>query len=78
MIQIKPKINRIKVISCLFFQIYNNMDSFIMMVFLKMFVKIHTLHKLKIRLYTKLVSNLIDFSLFLNSLSLKYPKNTFL
>ena len=34
----------------------------------KMFVKIHSLQKLKIRLYTKLVSNLIDFSLFLNSL----------
>lgn len=31
-----------------------------------MFVKIHALHKLKIRLYTKLVSNLTDFSLFLN------------
>ena len=41
-----------------------------------MFVKIHCLHKLKIRLYTKLVSNLIDFSLFLNCVSLKKPKNT--
>ena len=43
-----------------------------------MFVKKHGLQKLKIRLYTKLVSNLIDFSLFLNSFSLKKPKNTFL
>ena len=43
-----------------------------------MFVKIHSLHKLKIRLYTKLVSNLTDFSLVLNLFSSKYPKNTFL
>ena len=43
-----------------------------------MFVKIDSLQKLKIRLYTKLVSNLVDDSLFLNSFSLKKPKNTFL
>ena len=43
-----------------------------------MFVKADGLQKLKIKLYTKLVSNLIDFSLFLNSFSLKNPKNTFL
>ncbi|MBT7994115.1 MAG: hypothetical protein HN691_04515, partial [Bacteroidetes bacterium] len=41
-----------------------------------LFVKAHSLHKLKIRLYTKLVSNLTDCSLVLNSFSLKYPKNT--
>ena len=45
---------------------------------LGLFVKADGLQKLKIRLYTKLVSNLIDFSLFLNSFSLKKPKNTFL
>jgi len=32
-----------------------------------MFVKIHSLQKLKIRLYTKLVSKLIDVSLLLSS-----------
>jgi len=36
-----------------------------------MFVKIHGLHKLKLRLYTKLVSNLVDDSLFLKCFSLK-------
>jgi hypothetical protein len=34
-----------------------------------MFVKAHALHKLKIRRYTKLVSNLVDDSLFLRCLS---------
>gem|GEM_PF-5277908 len=43
---------------------------------LLMFVKAHALHKLKIRGYTKLVSNLVDASLFLRCLSSKKPKNT--
>ncbi len=43
-----------------------------------LFVKIHRLQKLKIRLYTKLVSSLVDDSLFLKCVSLKKPKNTFL
>ena len=40
-----------------------------------MFVKIHGLHKLKIRLYTKLVSNLVDDSLFLNCFGLRNLKS---
>ena len=43
-----------------------------------LFVKGHGLQKLKIRRYTKLVSNLVDCSLVLNSFSLKKPKNMFL
>jgi len=43
-----------------------------------MFVKAHPLHKLKIRVYTKLVSTLVDDSFELNLFSLCYPKNTFL
>ena len=43
-----------------------------------MFVNIHSLHKLYIRVYTKLVSNLIACSLFLKLFSSKKPKNTFL
>ena len=43
-----------------------------------LFVKIHGLQKLKIRRYTKLVSNLVDCCFFLNSFWLKNPKNTFL
>jgi len=42
------------------------------------FVKAHPLHKLKIRLYTKLVSTLVDDSFDLNLFSLTYPINTFL
>ncbi|AIY14965.1 hypothetical protein M667_18335 [Cellulophaga baltica NN016038] len=37
----------------------------------KLFVKGHGLHKLKIRLYTKLVSNLVDCCLFLRCFSSK-------
>lgn len=52
---------------------------------LQMFIKTHSIQKLKIRLYTKLVSKLTDFSLpcrqaglVFNSFSLKYLKYIFL
>jgi hypothetical protein len=43
-----------------------------------MFVKGDGLHKLKIKVYTKLISNLVDCCLLLRCFSSKKPKNTFL